>query len=170
MADVTEASPASQEPRRSLVRVEVNATEAHLRDEIDALRSRLMQAEAQLARARRSLEVHGKDRESLLAEVICAFLPTLDSLELALSGSHEIGFREGLEITYRELVRTLARYGLSVHHPEPGHPFDPHMHEALSVEGGPGEPEGVIAEVLRTGYSLDGRLLRPALVTVSARR
>lgn len=97
-------------------------------------------------------------------------LPVLDSFELALDNidapdSEEIkGVRKGVELVYAELLGVLDKAGLSRIEAE-GKPFDPNVHEAVMQEEGDGEP--VVSDVLRTGYTLKGRVLRPAMVKVA---
>jgi molecular chaperone GrpE len=97
-------------------------------------------------------------------------LPVLDSFELALlnldsAGSDDIeSVRKGVELVYAELLGVLEKAGLSRIEAE-GKPFDPNVHEAVMQEDGDGEP--VVTEVLRTGYTLKGRVLRPAMVKVT---
>jgi molecular chaperone GrpE len=97
-------------------------------------------------------------------------LPVLDSFELALknldsAGSDDIeSVRKGVELVYAELLGVLEKAGLSRIEAE-GKPFDPNVHEAVMQEDGDGEP--VVTDVLRTGYTLKGRVLRPAMVRVS---
>ena len=97
-------------------------------------------------------------------------LPVLDSFELALknldsAGGDEIeSVRKGLELVYAELLGVLEKAGLSRIEAE-GKPFDPNVHEAVMQEDGDGEP--VVTDVLRTGYTLKGRVLRPAMVKVT---
>jgi molecular chaperone GrpE len=96
-------------------------------------------------------------------------LPVLDSFELALANFPEVdgdngGVRKGIELVQAELLGVLERAGL-----EPiralGAPFDPNEHEAVMHDDGDGEP--VVAGVLRTGWRLKGRVLRPAMVKVT---
>ncbi len=97
-------------------------------------------------------------------------LPVLDSFELALknldaAGSEELeSVRKGVELVYAELLGALEKAGLSRIEAE-GKPFDPNVHEAVMQEDGDGEP--VVTDVLRTGYTLKGRVLRPAMVKVT---
>ena len=97
-------------------------------------------------------------------------LPVLDSFELALKNLDSVGsddiesVRKGVELVYAELVGVLEKAGLSRIEAE-GKPFDPNVHEAVMQEDGDGEP--VVTDVLRTGYTLKGRVLRPAMVKVS---
>jgi molecular chaperone GrpE len=97
-------------------------------------------------------------------------LPVLDSFELALknldsAGSDDIeSVRKGVELVYAELLGVLEKAGLSRIEAE-GKPFDPNVHEAVMQEDGDGEP--VVTDVMRTGYTLEGRVLRPAMVKVT---
>ena len=97
-------------------------------------------------------------------------LPVLDSFDLALKNSDAAGsddtesVRKGVELVYAELLGVLEKAGLSRVEAE-GKPFDPNVHEAVMQEEGEGEP--VVTDVLRTGYTLKGRVLRPAMVKVS---
>ncbi len=97
-------------------------------------------------------------------------LPVLDSLELALKnleapdaeGAESV--RKGVGLVYDELLGVLEKAGLTRIEAE-GKPFDPNVHEAVMQEDGDGEP--VVTDVLRTGYTLKGRVLRPAMVKVT---
>ena len=97
-------------------------------------------------------------------------LPVLDSFELALKNFDAAGsadtesVRKGVELVYADLLGVLEKAGLSRVEAE-GKPFDPNVHEAVMQEDGDGEP--VVTDVLRTGYTLKGRVLRPAMVKVS---
>ena len=97
-------------------------------------------------------------------------LPVLDSFELALknfesAGSDDVDkVRKGVELVYAESLGVLEKAGLSRIEAE-GKPFDPNVHEAVMQEDGDGEP--VVTDVLRTGYTLKGRVLRPAMVKVT---
>jgi molecular chaperone GrpE len=97
-------------------------------------------------------------------------LPVLDSFELALknadaAGSDDIeNVRKGVELVYAEFLGVLEKAGVSRIEAD-GKPFDPNVHEAVMQEEGDGEP--VVSDVLRTGYTLKGRVLRPAMVKVT---
>jgi molecular chaperone GrpE len=95
-------------------------------------------------------------------------LPVVDSFELAVanigSDSDVESLRKGVELVYAELLGVLERSGL-----EPiaalGEPFDPNVHEAVMQDDGAGEPR--VGDVLRSGWKLKGRVLRPAMVKVT---
>jgi molecular chaperone GrpE len=100
-------------------------------------------------------------------------LPVLDSLESAIvsvaaAGGDELSkVHKGLELVRAEMLGVLEKAGLSRIEAE-GKPFDPNEHEAVLQEDGEGEP--VVSEVVRTGYRLKGRVLRPAMVRVTRQR
>jgi len=93
-------------------------------------------------------------------------LPVLDSFELALGilGDAEEKVRKGVELVYAELLGVLERAGLERIETD-GAPFDPNVHEAVLSEDGDGDP--VVAETMRGGYRLKGKVLRPAMVKVA---
>jgi len=93
-------------------------------------------------------------------------LPVLDNFELAMRGigvEHE-QVRKGVELVYAELLAALEKNGLERIDAE-GAVFDPKEHEAVLHDDGDGEP--VVGDVLRTGWKLKGRVLRPAMVKVT---
>jgi len=104
--------------------------------------------------------------ESLIKQ----FLLVIDNLEKAISASQNENsveaVREGIELTLKGLVDTLERSGLAQVEAE-GKPFDPNFHEAISeMEDNKVEP-GTVIQVLQKGYTLNERLIRPAMVVVS---
>jgi molecular chaperone GrpE len=97
--------------------------------------------------------------EQAAASLAERLLPVLDACDGALAhGAADV------EPIYNMLIATLEKSGLTVLRPL-GDPFDPHRHEAVIHEEGEGDGPHV-AEVLRTGYLWNGRVLRPALVKV----
>ncbi|NOZ71407.1 MAG: nucleotide exchange factor GrpE [Chloroflexi bacterium] len=97
-------------------------------------------------------------------------LPVIDNLEAALAHADTADpeyLRQGVELTLRLLLNTLAQYGVTPIEAE-GKPFDPRYHEAVGPLPNSDVPEGHVAKVLRKGYMLHDRLLRPAKVLVAA--
>ncbi len=105
------------------------------------------------------------ERERLLREI----LSVADNLERALaSGGPDDGLRQGVEVTYNALLQWLGQQGVERLQSK-GQRFDPAWHEAVSTiprEGYGVEPQTVV-EVVEEGYTLNGRLLRPAKVVVA---
>ena len=112
---------------------------------------------------RRQTDLVERASESIVEQL----LPVLDSFELALANlgqdAESDRLTKGIELVYAELRGVLERAGL-----EPiaalGTEFDPNEHEAVLQDDGDGEPR--VGDVLRTGWKLKGRVLRPAMVKV----
>jgi molecular chaperone GrpE len=96
-------------------------------------------------------------------------LAVKDSLEMGLA--HEDAdadsLRQGSEATLKVLAGTLERFGVVEINPV-GEPFDPEFHEAMTVQPAPDAEPGSVLKVVQKGYTLNGRLLRPAMVIVVA--
>ncbi len=75
-------------------------------------------------------------------------------------------FIEGVEITERELLKTLEKNGVKKFSPQ-GEKFDPNVHQAMYEVQTSDQPPGQVAQVIQAGYMIGDRVLRPALVAVS---
>lgn len=129
-----------------------------LKAEFDNYRKRVLKEQT------RSVELATEPFMSKLLEV-------LDEFQLALVASEQEPrldkFVRGVELVYAKLFDILRSEGLE-HIDAQGKPFDPELHEALMQVGG-GEGEPYVADVLRPGYMLKGRVIRPAGVKVARR-
>ncbi len=148
---------------------------AAARAEVDDLRDRLMRALAEVdntrkrgERVRRDAEVYGGRR--LAMDLLSVF----DNMNRALSAvddsQREVagGLIEGIELTKRDLVEAFSRNGIVPVEPSVGDKFDPKQHSAVFNAPNPDVPAGCIATVLREGFVMADRLLRPAEVGVSS--
>lgn len=98
-----------------------------------------------------------------------SLIPVRDSLEAALAQENQTAedWRSGVEATLRQLNTAFERNQMREIAPAPGETFDPHRHQAISNV--PSEhPQGAVAQTLQKGYLIADRVLRPALVMVSA--
>jgi molecular chaperone GrpE len=75
-------------------------------------------------------------------------------------------FMEGVELTERELLKTLEKHGVRKFDPK-GERFDPNRHQAMYEVPDPSVPAGTIAQVMQAGYTIGERVLRPALVAIA---
>lgn len=88
--------------------------------------------------------------------------------KLAAADGQVRGVIEGVEVTERQLLSTLENHGVKTIDTSDGK-FDPNLHQAIAEVPGHGKPAGTIVDVVQTGFTLNGRLLRPAMVTVARR-
>ena len=107
-----------------------------------------------------------------LARAAQNLLPVLDSLEKAIETSEAAGQNEGdpqlegIKLCSKLFVDVLTREGIEALDPE-GEPFDPNLHEALSMIENPDLEPNSVMTVIQKGYRLNERLVRPAKVMVS---
>ncbi|MEO5735851.1 MAG: nucleotide exchange factor GrpE [Variovorax sp.] len=127
------------------------------------------QADVQNARRRADEEIT-KARKFAVEAFAESLLPVTDSLEagLAIADATPEQIREGAEATLRQLKSALERNKVIEIAPAAGARFDPHQHQAISVVPAPGQEANTVVTVLQKGYTIAERVLRPALVTVSA--
>lgn len=156
------------------------ATPAPATDELAAAKKeakdnydRYLRAVADLENFRRRT-VREKDelRQFAAGGVLEDLLPVMDNLSLALTAAKQPGadlknLASGVEMVLTQLKSALAGHGLKEISPA-GQPFDANLHESISAQPSAEVPEGNVTTVVRTGYSLNGRLLRPASVVVSS--
>ena len=144
---------------------------AELQAQLKSQRETALRAAADLDNARKRAQRELAEGTRFANErLLKDFLPVLDNLEPALGqggATKDWGsLEQGLQMTRKQFEDTLARHGA-----QPlvalGQPFDPNLHEAIgTVESTEAAPNMVVAEVLR-GWTLNDRLVRPALVSVA---
>ncbi len=127
-------------------------------------------ADAENARKRAQADI-AQARKYAAERVVEDLVPVMDSLEAALgtAGADAQALRAGVELTRKQLQGAFERAGVAEVSPEPGQKFDPHRHQAMSTAESDQEPNTVLA-VLQKGYTLNDRIIRPALVTVAKAR
>jgi len=125
-------------------------------------------ADVENARRRADEEVQ-KARKFAVEGFAEGLLPVIDSLEAALMVEQATleQMREGVEATQKQLLSALERNKVTQINPNSGEKFNPHQHQAISVVPAAQDPNTVVT-VLQKGYMIADRVLRPALVTVTA--
>jgi molecular chaperone GrpE len=152
------------DPAASLARLEQNLTVTK-----DQLLRALAETENVRRRAERERDEAGKYAIGRFAE---SLLGVADSLRQALASlpadpdPNLAALRQGVELTERSLAAAFEKHGIKRIDPK-GQPFDPHFHQAVMEIEAPDVPAGTVAQVLRDGYTLNERLLRPAMVAVA---
>jgi len=135
-----------------------------LRTELDDLTSHLQRVTAEYANYRKRVD---RDRaqagEAATGVVVGALLPVLDDLDRAREHGDLVG---PFGAVADQLSAALGKFGLEAFG-EAGDPFDPTVHEAVSHKSSPDVTETTCVEIMRRGYMLGDRLLRPALVGVA---
>ena len=133
---------------------------------------RYMRAVADLENFRKRT---ARDKEELrqfaAANVVQDIIPILDNLALGLAAAKQQtevkAIVDGLGLVLEQFKGTLGRHGLKEVNPI-GQPFDHNLHECISHQPSPDVAEETVSQVVRLGYTLNGRLLRPAAVVVSS--
>jgi molecular chaperone GrpE len=145
----------------------VNATLAEQRELV--LRA---QAELQTMRRRCEADVE-KAHKFALEKFSNEMLSVVDNLERALAaapnGSSDANLRgliEGVELTLKGCLEVFAKFNIEQIDPR-GAPFDPQQHQAMAMVPNPAVEPNTVIEVMQKGYTLNGRVLRPAMVVVA---
>jgi len=128
------------------------------------------QADAQNARRRAEQDIE-KAHKYGLEKMVNDLLPVVDNLERAIASIDATNdlfkpITEGIELTLKTFVNALARHQVAVVFPE-GEPFDPNLHQAVSAVPNPNVEPNTVLTCFQKGYTLHGRLVRPAMVVVS---
>lgn len=95
-------------------------------------------------------------------------LAVMDSLEAALAVENATveNFKDGMELTLKQLTAAFEKFNIKVIAPTIGEKFNPHQHQAMCTVDSEIAPNSVV-HVMQKGYMLNERIIRPALVTVS---
>ena len=168
VTDEGEGSPGIEPQITADREIDENDIEA-LRAEAKQYRDHLQRLQAEFDNYRkRVLREQTTAVEQAARPVFRRLLEVLDDFDLALMHAQDRPdfdrFLHGVELVYAKLLDTLRSEGLEQMDVQ-GKPFDPENHEAL-MQTGDGEGDPVVADVLRPGYMLKGRVLRPAGVRV----
>lgn len=186
-APAADAAAGQQQPRAEQPEAQADDTDAQTAtDELSALREALQQARdeadshrEQALRATAELENVRKRgqrdvesaRKYALEKFATELLGVRDSLEMGLKANEEAGgdvarLTEGMELTGRMLASAMEKFGVEAVNPE-GEVFDPELHEAVSTHETDAQAPNTVVSVMQKGYTLNGRVLRAAMVVVA---
>ncbi len=176
-SQTTEATPTTPSPEAqpAASAAPVAALEEQLaaaKKEAAANYERYMRAVADLENFRKRT-VREKDelRQFAAANVIEDLIPLLDNLGLGLAAAKQQtdvkAVADGITLVLEQFKSAFARHGLKEVNPQ-GQPFDHNLHECISHLPSADVPAETVSQVVRLGYTLNGRLLRPAAVVVSS--
>lgn len=161
-------------PLESGLETQLEQTEAERND----LKDKLLRTLADMENLRRRTEREIADAKAYAVTSFARdLLGSADNLRRALESLPETArtegeaalkaLVEGVELTERELLKTLERHGVRRIDPH-GEKFDPHLHQAMFEAPDASIAKGLVSKVVQTGYKIGERVLRPALVGVSA--
>jgi molecular chaperone GrpE len=141
-------------------------------EEITDLKEQVLRVHAETQNARRRAEQDvEKARKFALEKLVADLLPVADNLERAISAGDsenesQKAVLEGVALTLKSLQDTLKKYKVEMIDPA-GEPFDPQLHQAMTMLPNPDVEPNTVLNVFQKGYTLNGRLVRPAMVVVS---
>ena len=142
--------------------------------ERDELKDKLMRSLAEAENTRRRAERDRRDAEAFGGTKLARdLLEVHDNFDRALASAddaareHAAGLIEGVELTQKGLLAAFAKHKIEKITPETGDRFDPNLHQAMFEAPVPGAEPNTVIEVMQAGFTISGRLLRPALVGVA---
>ncbi|MFT7389028.1 MAG: molecular chaperone GrpE [Candidatus Endobugula sp.] len=144
-----------------------------LSEEIISLKEQVLRAHADAQNARRRAEQDvEKARKFALEKFVSDLLPVADNLERAITAGDaenetQKAVLDGVALTLKSLQDALKKYKVEVVDPA-GEPFDPQLHQAMTMVPNPDMEPNTVMDVFQKGYTLNGRLVRPAMVVVSS--
>jgi len=133
---------------------------------------KLLRVQAEMENIRRRAERDVENAHKFALEKFAnALLPVKDSLELGAAAAQQedadiAKLREGTELTLKLLDDALSKFGITLVDPQ-DQPFDPEFHQAMSMVEAPDKAPNTVVAVMQKGYTLNDRLLRPAMVVVA---
>ena len=150
--------------------VEAPPDAAELQRERDDFRDRWMRKSAEFDNYRKRIERERREQsDQAVVDLLQELLLVVDDFDRALtvdSGDGDPAYRKGVELIHGKLHDLLGKYGV-----KPidalGADFDPRIHQAVSQESSNGHRDGEVIGELRKGYTINDRLLRPAMVKVA---
>lgn len=178
--------PADQEQAAEAPQAEAQAAPGHQAESPDALKAQLEEAQAKAAenwdlyvraqaemenlRKRAARDVENAQKYAL-EKFVTELLGVRDSLELGLQAASGDAvdadkIREGTDLTLKMLAQLMDKFDIREIDPQ-GEKFDPEFHQAMSMQESQETPPNTVLMVMQKGYTLQGRLLRPAMVVVS---
>lgn len=134
----------------------------------------LVRLQAEMENTRRRAERDVEQAHKYAVEKFAGeLLPVKDSLELGLNAAANESegeaidkLREGTELTLKMLTSAMEKFGIEEVNPV-GEPFDPQYHQAMSMQESEEHPADTVVAVMQKGYTIHGRVIRPAMVMVS---
>ena len=143
-----------------------------LQEQVSKANDQVLRVQAEMQNVRRRVERDVENAHKYALDKFTAeLLPVVDNLERALStidaaDDAQKAVATGLELTLKSFFDVLGRFKIEVVDPA-GQPFDADLHQAVSMVPNPDLEPNTVMDVFQKGYTLNGRLVRPAMVVVS---
>ena len=139
-----------------------------LQNAVATAKEDVIRAQAEMANVRRRAEKDVENARRYSGEKFAKdILPVVDNLERALAAAEDKNsVTEGVELTLKSLISTLEKHHITPIEPA-GEPFDPDLHEAISMVPNPDMEPNTVMDVVQKGYKLYDRVIRAAMVVVS---
>lgn len=163
-----ESAEADEAQAEVLARIDAITTENA------ALRDMLVRSTADFDNFRkRVIREKEEARKTANADLVSALIPVLDTMALAMTSARQhhpeaTGVIDGVDMIVNQFKNVLKSSGVEEIVPQPGADFDPNIHESITSQPSDTIEEGKITTVARTGYTLNGRLIRAASVILSS--
>ena len=154
-----------------LAKDQLSETE-ELQEQVSKANDQVLRVQAEMQNVRRRVERDVENAHKYALDKFTAeLLPVVDNLERALStidaaDDAQKAVATGLELTLKSFFDVLGRFKIDVVDPA-GQPFDADLHQAVSMVPNPDLEPNTVMDVFQKGYTLNGRLVRPAMVVVS---
>ncbi len=167
-AELNEDAADEQESKISQLEAALLSSESKVKEQQDSV----LRAKAEVENMRRRTEQEvDKARKYALNKFAEGLLPVIDNLERAVQAADAENeavkpILEGVELTHKTFVDTVAKFGLTEINPE-GEAFNPEFHQAMSIQESPDHESNTVMFVMQKGYELNGRVIRPAMVMVA---
>ncbi len=167
-AEQVDGEEMSPEAEIALLHSELEAAKQTINDQKDSVVRAAADVENMRRRAAQDVE---KAHKFALEKFANELLPVIDNLERAIEFSDKENEQlkpvlEGIEMTVKSFNDAVAKFGVEIVNPQ-GEQFNPEFHQAMSIQPSNDVAPNTVLAVMQKGYTLNGRLLRPAMVMVS---
>ena len=145
------------------LKAQLEAAEQKATDNLD----KALRLQAELDNQRKRAEKQVSDAHKFSSQkMVEAILPVMDSLEMGIQAEGDLdSIREGMNLTMKQFEAVLDKFNIEAVNPL-GEEFDPELHQAMSMQPCDDQENNTVSMVMQKGYTLNGRLIRPAMVMV----
>lgn len=163
----------NEEIEQELLEEEQVSETEQLQQQVADANDNVLRIQAEMQNMRRRAERDVENAHKFALDKFSAdLLPVVDNLERALSAidaedESQKAIAEGIELTLKSFLDVLVRFKIEAVDPA-GEPFDANLHQAVSMVPNPDMEPNTVMDVFQKGYTLNGRLIRPAMVVVSS--